>query len=136
MVLYKQSNRLSHGCLDFFNLRRPHDAHFRRLNHQHRRDYVVRQNAVRALEMWSLSQMQFLFRREFLLHFVQAERNSWRQSCMRISGQRAEPHTLNDKVSQVFSHFQFVETSFDVSKQIDDDQRFDQEIFRKSCKNQ
>ena len=50
MVLYKQSNRPGHGCLDFFNLRRPHDAHFRRLNHQHRRDYVVRQNAVRALD--------------------------------------------------------------------------------------
>ena len=48
------------------------------------------------------------------------------------SGRPEEPHTLNEKHASLF-HIQFDETSLEVSKQIDGDQRFDQELFTEEC---
>ena len=54
---------------------------------------------------------------------------------LRTSGQPEEPYLLHERQANIYiSHFQFHEASLEVSTQIDNAQRFDQDSFTEECR--
>ena len=88
MVLHKQSNRLDHDCIYYFNLRRTQDAHLD--FHQSSSDAIVLHNNTPASaldnvvtfvgEVFSVRNHRLTTLLPFLTDFNQDGGDSWRQN--------------------------------------------------------
>ena len=87
----------------------------------------------RSWTRWSLLQVKF-FRKE-PPDFNHAGRDSWRQNWLAHIRPTWRTSNSERETNKSLSHFKFDEANLQVSPQIDDDQRFDQEVFTEECRN-
>ena len=133
MVLYQWSNRPDHDCIYCVNLRRAQDANL--VFRQRCSDAII---FLRQYASKRTGQFGNFCRRSYVrkkhTDFNQARGDSWRQH--RLAHIRPTWRTLYSEreTSKSLSHFQLDEASLEVSKQIDHDQRFDQELFKETCR--
>ena len=141
MVLYKQSNRPDHDCIYHFSPRRAQDANL--IFHQTGSDAIILYDNMPTSALGKV----VTFAGEVLFEWkpstlTKAEATPGDRMDLRIPGQLEEPCLMNENLAHIrptrktFSPnerskslsfpFHFYETSLEVSKPIDHDQRFDQ----------